>query len=200
MLDAVTNEPVIGVNVVSIPEQKGTITDIEGKFTLSCNVTTKFLHVSFIGYETAHVPIGEDNIITILLNENNEVLSEIIVTGIQTIERGRATGFYNIIHPDNDLKNVYSTNITEKLEGAVPGLYVDKDNNMTIRGLSSLNASTKPLIVVDGFPLESSELNLNPNDIDQISILKDAASVSIWGIRATNGVIVITTKKAKKVN
>lgn len=198
VLDATTNEPIIGVNVVSIPEQKGTTTDVEGKFTLSCNVTTKFLQVSFIGYETAHVPIGEDDIITILLNENSEVLSEIIVTGIQTIERGRATGSYNIVDPDNDLKNIYSTNITEKLEGAVPGLYVDKDNNMTIRGLSSLNASTKPLIVVDGFPLESSELNLNPNDIEQISILKDAASASIWGIRATNGVIVITTKKGKK--
>lgn len=131
------------------------------------------------------------------MDEDSQLLDEVVVTGIQTIEKGRATGAYNIVNQE-DMKNIYSTSLSEKLEGAVPGLYLDKDNNMTIRGLSTLNANTKPLIVVDGFPLESSELNLNPNDIAQVTVLKDAASASIWGIRAANGVIVITTKRGDK--
>ncbi len=197
VLDAKTNEPIVGANVVSVPGLAGTITNIEGKFSLSCDSATNTLRISFMGYYTQVVSVEDLNTIDVLLSENSEMLSEVIVTGVQTIERGRATGAYNIIRP-KDIANIYSTNITEKLEGAIPGLYVDKDNNMTIRGLSSLNANTKPLIVVDGFPLESSELNINPNDIDQISVLKDAASASIWGIRAANGVVVITTKRGKR--
>lgn len=155
------------------------------------------MEISFIGYKTSSIKLDNRNTLRILLDEDSQLLDEVVVTGIQTIEKGRATGAYNIVNQE-DMKNIYSTSLSEKLEGAVPGLYLDKDNNMTIRGLSTLNANTKPLIVVDGFPLESSELNLNPNDIAQVTVLKDAASASIWGIRAANGVIVITTKRGDK--
>ena len=197
ILDAKTQEPLIGASVMDVHNQKGTVTDLEGQFTLVVNENTKKLEISFIGYKTSSIKLDNRNTLRILLDEDSQLLDEVVVTGIQTIEKGRATGAYNIVNQE-DMKNIYSTSLSEKLEGAVPGLYLDKDNNMTIRGLSTLNANTKPLIVVDGFPLESSELNLNPNDIAQVTVLKDAASASIWGIRAANGVIVITTKRGDK--
>lgn len=197
ILDAKTQEPLIGASVMDVHNQKGTVTDLEGQFTLVVNENTKKLEISFIGYKTSSIKLDNRNTLRILLDEDSHLLDEVVVTGIQTIEKGRATGAYNIVNQE-DMKNIYSTSLSEKLEGAVPGLYLDKDNNMTIRGLSTLNANTKPLIVVDGFPLESSELNLNPNDIAQVTVLKDAASASIWGIRAANGVIVITTKRGDK--
>ena len=197
ILDANTQEPLTGANVVDPKSRKGVITDIEGHFTLDVGENCKELEVSYLGYKTLEVNIRDRSTLRILLDENSELLGEVVVTGVQTIEKGRATGAYNIVTPD-DMKYIYSTNVSEKLEGAVPGLYVDRNNEITIRGLSSLNATTKPLIVVDGFPLESSELNLNPNDIAQITVLKDAASASIWGIRAANGVIVITTKRGNQ--
>lgn len=197
VLDARTQEPLAGANVVNLQNRKGTITDTEGHFVLEVSKDCKELEFSFLGYKPLHVKYDGHTPLRILLEENSELLGEVVVTGIQTIEKGRATGAYNIVSQD-DMKYVYSTSLNEKLEGAVPGLYLNKNNEMTIRGLGSLNASTKPLIVVDGFPLESSELNLNPNDIQQITVLKDAASASIWGIRAANGVIVITTKRGDK--
>lgn len=197
ILDAKTQEPLTGANVLDPKNGIGVVTDIDGRFVLSVGKDCKELEVSYLGYKTLDIKIDNRSTLRILLDENSKLLGEVVVTGIQTIEKGRATGAYNIVTPD-DMKHIYSTNINEKLEGTVPGLYVDKNNAITIRGLSSLNASTKPLIVVDGFPLESSELNLNPNDIAQITVLKDAASASIWGIRAANGVIVITTKRGNK--
>ncbi len=197
VLDAKTQEPLIGANVSDEQKKKGATTDAEGRFTLTVDENCKNLEVSFLGYKTLQVKLGERTVLKIMLDENSELLDEVVVTGIQTIERGRATGAYNLLKQE-DMRHIYSTSLSEKLEGAVPGLYLDKNNGITIRGLGSLNASTKPLIVVDGFPLESSELNLNPNDIEQVTVLKDAASASIWGIRAANGVIVITTKRGDK--
>lgn len=197
VLDAGTQEPLAGANVTNLRDRKGTITNAEGHFVLEVSNDCKELEFSFLGYKSLNMKYDGHTPLRILLEENNELLDEVVVTGIQTIEKGRATGAYNIVNQD-DMKYVYSMSLSEKLEGAVPGLYLDKNNEMTIRGLGSLNASTKPLIVVDGFPLESSELNLNPNDIQQITVLKDAASASIWGIRAANGVIVITTKRGDK--
>lgn len=197
IIDAKTGEPLVGANVIDSRSQKGTITDAEGHFTLTVNSDCKKLEVSFLGYTTLQVSPGNGTPLRVLLDENSELLGEVVVTGIQTIEKGRATGAYNLVKQE-DMKHIYSTSLSEKLEGTVPGLYLDKNNEMVIRGLGSLNANTKPLIVVDGFPLESSELNLNPNDIEQVTVLKDAASTSIWGIRAANGVIVITTKRGDK--
>lgn len=194
VLDATTRTPLPGANIIDPENRKGTVADMQGNFSLDIGSDTREVEVSFVGYKTARIKLGNRSNLRVLLGEESALMDEVVVTGIQTIEKGRATGAYNLVSQE-DMKHIYSTNLSEKLEGAVPGLYLDKDNNMTIRGLSSLNANTKPLIVVDGFPMESSELNLNPNDIEQVTVLKDAASASIWGIRAANGVIVITTKR-----
>lgn len=197
VLDSQTKEALVGASVTTSDSSTGVTTDINGNFTIKITPNTQSLQVSFIGYQPISIKIDTKEEYLILLDETSAQLNEVVVTGVQTIERGRATGSFNILKP-SDIDNIYSTNIIEKLEGAAPGVYVGKDNEIVIRGLSSLNANTKPLIVVDGFPLESSELNLNPNDIEQISVLKDAAAASIWGIRAANGVVVITTKRGSK--
>lgn len=193
-----SGSPLPGVSVILKGTSAGVATDIDGRFELKVDdnpdVTLVF---SFIGMKTKEVKIGHSQSLNVTLQSDSEALDEVVVTGVQTIEKGRATGSFSLLSQD-DMKQIYSTSLTEKLEGAVPGLYVDKDNEITIRGISTLNANTKPLIVVDGFPMESSELNLNPNDIEQVTVLKDAASASIWGIRAANGVVVITTKRGKK--
>lgn len=194
ILDAATQTPLPGANIIDLQNKKGTVSDVQGNFVLNVESDTREIEVSFVGYKSSKIKLGNRNSLRVLLSEESALMDEVVVTGIQTIEKGRATGAYNLVK-QNDMKNIYSTSLSEKLEGVVPGLYLDKDNNITIRGLSSLNATTKPLIVVDGFPMESSELNLNPNDIEQVTVLKDAASASIWGIRAANGVIVITTKR-----
>ncbi|MDE7074915.1 MAG: SusC/RagA family TonB-linked outer membrane protein [Odoribacter sp.] len=193
-----TGTPLPGVSVVVKGTQSGVATDINGHFEIKVSDRPETTLVfSFIGMKTKEVKIGNSQTLDVILQSDNEVMDEVVVTGVQTIEKGRATGSFSLLSQD-DMKQIYSTSLTEKLEGAVPGLYVDKDNEITIRGIGSLNANTKPLVVVDGFPMESSELNLNPNDIEQVTVLKDAASASIWGIRAANGVIVITTKRGKK--
>ena len=192
--------PLPGVSVILKGTSAGVATDIDGRFAIKVDDTPDIILVfSFIGMKTKEVKIGHAQTLNVTLQNDTEALDEVVVTGVQTIEKGRATGSFALLNQD-DMKQIYSTSLTEKLEGAVPGLYVDKDNEITIRGISTLNANTKPLIVVDGFPMESSELNLNPNDIEQVTVLKDAASASIWGIRAANGVIVITTKRGKKGN
>lgn len=190
--------PLPGVSVILKGTQSGVATDINGHFEIKVdNHPETTLVFSFIGMKTKEIKIGNSQTLEVVLQSDNEVMDEVVVTGVQTIEKGRATGSFSLLKQE-DMKQIYSTSLTEKLEGQVAGLLVDKNNEITIRGVGTLNANTKPLIVVDGFPMESSELNLNPNDIEQITVLKDAASASIWGIRAANGVVVVTTKRGSK--
>lgn len=187
--------PIIGATVIlkNNPSQ-GTITDYNGEFILQ---TTKgeTLIVECIGFVGQEVVVDSENIVITLKNDILE-LDDIIVTGYQKIEKGRATGSYDIIDP-KATQAIVSPNILNKLESTTSGLHIDPTGAMIIRGQSTLYSSTSPLIVVDGFPMEYATTNINPNDIEQITVLKDAASASIWGVRAANGVIVITTKKAK---
>lgn len=189
------NQPLPGVAVLLKGTTIGVATDVNGNFQLTIpkqeGLTLVF---SFVGMKTQERIVRDEKSITVIMEEETKMIEEVVVTGIQTIEKGRATGSFALLD-QKDMEAVYSTSLSEKLEGHVPGLYLNKDNEMVIRGVSTLNANTKPLIVVDGFPMESSELNLNPNDIEQVTVLKDAASASIWGIRAANGVVVVTTKR-----
>ncbi len=189
--------PIPGVNVIQEGTTNGTISEMSGEYTLSVSSKETSLVFSFIGFKTQTIALEGRTIVNVVMNVEVADLGEVVVTGVQTIEKGRATGSFTILKED-DLEQVVSTDFREKLIGAATGVYVDKNNNLLIRGESTLEATTSPLVVVDGIPLESSTLNINPNDIDQISVLKDAASASIWGVRAANGVIVITTKRGAK--
>lgn len=183
-----------GANVRTPDGKYGTITSARGDFEIKVPENTDRIEISFVGMKPETVNVGGRDYVDVVLHDDQQLLDEVVVTGYQTIEKGRATGAFSLVDKD-DIDNLYSTDIKQRLEGAAPGLYVNNNNQLEIRGTCSLYANTAPLIVVDGFPMESSTLNLNPNDIEQISVLKDAASASIWGIRAANGVIVITTRR-----
>lgn len=187
--------PLPGVSVVLKGTTTGVATDVNGNFELMVSkVDRPVLVFSFVGMETKEVAVVGEKPMQVVMKEDAEVMEEVVVTGYQSIKSGRATGSFQILKAE-DMDNIVATDFTKKIEGAVPGLMVDPDGKMLIRGKGTFQAETAPLIVVDGFPMESSTLNLNPADIDQITVLKDAASASIYGVRGANGVVVITTKR-----
>lgn len=199
-------EPLTGVFVIVQNASKadvaagrgGSLTDKDGRYKLAWSgVKAPRIQFTYIGMKAEVVEWKGQKTLDVTMHSDEQQLDDVVVTGVQTIEKGRATGSFKILD-QKAMKNIYSTNLVEKLEGTTPGLLVNSDNTMTIRGLGSMRTTTAPLLVVDGYPMESSVLNLNPADIEQITVLKDAASASIWGIRAANGVIVVTTKRGGK--
>ena len=191
-------EPIPGVAVFVSGTTIATSTGLDGKYSISAK-ESDVLNFSCIGFEAASVPVGRRSVIDVTLAESTEFLEDVVVTGYQTISKERATGAFDIVAKAQLEKP--AANISSRLIGAAPGLAYSQDiyGNPTfqIRGISTFSASAPPLIVVDGFPVESSFESINPNDIENITVLKDAAAASIWGAKSANGVIVITTKNAK---
>lgn len=187
-------KPIVGATIIVEGGVSGAITDEKGAFILKVAKGSN-ISIEYVGYATQRAKVNKEEII-ITLEIALVDMGNVVVTGYGNIERGRATGSYTIIDKEAT-KSIVSPSILTKLKGVTSGLHVDPDGNYIIRGQSTLYSSKKPLFVVDGFPMEYGAANINPNDIDQITVLKDAASASIWGVRAANGVIVITTKKTK---
>ena len=194
-----------GASVIVKGTNKTVITDSEGRFTLPNVDPSTTLVISYIGYESAEVRASTS--IVVKLQTALTSLSEVAVvsTGYQKIPKERATGSF--VQIDSELLNRrVSTNIIDRLEGVVPGLIFNRNAlppgenlGISIRGRSTIstNVNANPLVVVDNFPYEGDIANINPNDIESVTVLKDAAAASIWGARAGNGVIVITTKGGK---
>ncbi|MBW8682971.1 SusC/RagA family TonB-linked outer membrane protein [Chitinophaga rhizophila] len=192
----------------------------DGRFEITVNVGDVLI-ISYVGFQTQELKISNSTDLIIILKRatiNIEEINVKVSTGFQTISKERATGAYNVIKGE-DLQDVPANNILEKLEGKVPGVRFDvRFNKIQIRTLNTYSINTAPLIVIDGFPLISPNTDqqnlttlgstqtangsvlstLNPNDIEQITFLKDAVATSIWGSRGANGVIVIETKRGKK--
>jgi TonB-linked SusC/RagA family outer membrane protein len=192
-------KPVPNATITIKQSNKKTISDEHGLFTIHNSLLTDTLIISAVGYETTEEPNNERGLITIMLRKKSAMLQEVIInTGYQFLSKERITGSFEKI--DNVSINLQqSADIISRLEGT-SGVLFDKNSQhppITIRGLSSINGPKDPLIVVDDFPYEGDVSSINPNDVESITILKDAAAASIWGTRAGNGVIVITTKKAK---
>ena len=185
-----------GATIIVKETKRGTISDIDGNFTLSLEQGEQTLIVSFVGMISQEIEVRNNSRFNIALELAAEFLEEVIITGYQTISSERATGAYNIISSDQIEKP--ALNIGQRIVGTSSGVQAttDADGNVAfeIRGQSSLLAAAQPLIVVDGFPIQGSLNTVNPNDIANITILKDAAAASIWGARSANGVIVITSK------
>ncbi|MCH7400876.1 SusC/RagA family TonB-linked outer membrane protein [Belliella kenyensis] len=183
-------------------KEEATITDSEGKFVFKLPAGEVRLEIKYLGYESKFldivVPIAEDLIIT--MNEDGMSLDavEIVSTGYQQLPKERATGSF--VQIENELVNRrISTNILDRLEDVTPGLIFnrtpsDGSDPISIRGRGTLFANTQPLIIIDNFPYDGPLESINPNDVESITVLRDAAAASIWGARAGNGVIVITTK------
>ena len=193
-----SGEPLIGVSVCIDDSKVCTITDSKGFYTLKVPANACTLKFSYLGMSNAELRLGSGraplsrNIQMVTDNQ----LSDVVVTGYQEISKPKMTGSVTTITASK-LDERYTTNIMNNLEGRVAGLST-YNGKMTIRGTSSLYAETSPLLVVDGVPVEGSIDDLNPYDIESVNVLKDAAANAIYGARASNGVIVITTKNAKK--
>jgi TonB-linked SusC/RagA family outer membrane protein len=176
-----------------------------GIFKIDPQAESGILIVSSLGYTTLEVPFLSTDTspfsVTLNLSENNLDEIQVVSTGYQTIPKERATGSF--VQVNRELLNRrVSTNLIERLEGIVPGLIFNRNTSassngadISIRGHSTLFANDQPLIVLDNFPYDGDINNINPNDIESITVLKDAAAASIWGVRSGNGVIVITTKQ-----
>lgn len=176
-----------------------TITDVNGNFSLPADPSDR-IEISYIGKKTISRKAGSHSLNVILYDDDN-MLSDVMVTGYQQLSRERATGSFDKIG-EKELAARPATDLSAALQGLVAGMQgtenEDGSVDFKIRGTSSLYANTQPLIVVDGFPIEGSFSSINPNDVESVTVLKDASAASIWGARSANGVIVVTTKHAKK--
>lgn len=194
-----TGEPLPGAAVVVKNDvKKNTTTDISGNFELAGVEPNATLIITFLGYEVMEYALNGRNNVTIRLISGIVKLDEVVVTGYQTVSRERATGAYAIVG-ENSLDKKISINAIAALEGQVAGV-TTYGGNIVIRGRSTLSAQvgTNPLVVLDGLPTERNINDINMNDVESFTILKDAAATSIYGSRAANGVIVITTKKGEQ--
>lgn len=217
-----TGEPLIGVNVTVKGSITGTITDMNGAFTL--NVTTEnTLVISYIGYTTQEISVGNTQTFNITLQEDTKTLDEVVVIGYGTSRKKDITGSVASVKVD-ELNSVASTSVSQMLQGRVTGMSAIQTSaqpgagiSINIRGAASPNGSNAPLYVIDGVPLQNNStadpglfgadyrtgvdrdpLNtINPNDIESIEVLKDASAAAIYGASAANGVVLITTKSGK---
>ncbi len=203
VIDKNSQEPVIGASVLIEGTTNGTITDLDGKFALS-NVPAKGnLMVSFVGYVTQQLPINGKTVFDIVLVEDTETLEEVVVVGYGVQKKVNLTGSVSSVKGDA-LERRPVADATQSLQGLVPGLLVSNGDSgrpggsgtLTLRGQGNLNNSGNPYILVDG--VEMSLSDVNPNDIENISVLKDAAACAIYGARAAYGVILVTTKKGQE--
>jgi len=196
-----SGEPLPGATVAVQGSSKGTVTDIDGKFQLEVSDGATIV-VSFIGFEPQQVTVGSLSVLEIILKQDASSLSEVIVVGYGSQKRENLTGAVSTVNFDDELQNRPLTNASQALSGQVPGVWVSQNSGqpgndgaqIRVRGWGTLNNSN-PLILVDG--VEASINEINPNDIESMTVLKDAASSAIYGSRAANGVVLITLKSGK---
>lgn len=200
-------EPIVGASVSVKGTTLGTITDVDGKFSIS-NVpaSAKSLRVSFVGMEEQEVEIKRGKAMKVVLTANSEILDEVMVVAYGTAKKSSFTGSAATVS-SKSIEKLQVSNVSKALEGAAPGVQVamqsgqpGSDATIRIRGIGSINSSSSPLYVVDGMPYDGNIASINPADIESISILKDAASTALYGSRAANGVVMITTKKGNAQN
>lgn len=196
-----SKEPMPGVTVQVKGKNMGTVTDLDGNFKLKVPGKNSIIVVSFIGYQSKEIKVGNEKSFKIKLEEESLQLDEVVVSaGYTEIKRRDFTGSYGKVDMDEMMKSPV-VNFDQALAGRVAGVQVSSNEggpnaeySIVIRGNNSLTQSNQPLYVIDGFPMESAE-GIDPNDIANIDILKDASSTAIYGSRGANGVVIITTKK-----
>lgn len=192
-----SGDPLIGVNVLLKGGTTGAITDMDGAFNLNVNGDKNVLVFSFIGFETKEVPVKGRTFLAVTLKEDNTQLEEVVVVGYGTQKRQEITGSVASVSR-KEIMTVSTANITSALQGKIPGLNIKQntgepgtyDNSFNIRGLGA------PMVIVDGIPRDNFD-RIDPNEIESVSVLKDATA-AVYGVRAANGVILVTTRKGGK--
>lgn len=198
----VNREPIIGVSIKEKGTTNGTITDLDGNFIIEVS-SGAVLEFSYVGYLTENVKVGNKSTLSMILNENQQLLDEVVVIGYGTMEKRAVTSSVTSISSKDLFVGLGGSTIATALKGKISGMTISETSspnataNFQLRGVASINASSAPLIVVDGIP--GGDLrSINQDDIQSIDVLKDASAGAIYGTRAAGGVILVTTKKAKE--
>ena len=198
--NAQDNQTLPGANVSALGTQKAVSTDLDGNFSISVE-GTETLQISYMGMETVVVILNGEKELSVTLKQASTELDEVVVVGYGTQKKSSVTGSVSKLENEN-LDEVTSSRVDKSLQGRIAGLQIQnitsevgEDPQIRIRGLGSISASSNPLIVVDGFPIENGLEFINPSTIESIEVLKDAASTAIYGSRGANGVILVTTKE-----
>ena len=216
VVSASDNEPLIGATVQAIGSSQGTATDINGEFTVTVSDNVTQLKISYVGYTPQVVAVA--SYVTVALEEENNTLEEVVVTAMGITRKQKSLGYAAQQVKAEDITGAHTTDAMSSLSGKVAGLQVQNTStdpgtasSIIIRGFSSINGSNQPLYVVDGVPLQSTTLtgqgkaqtaggisSISPNDIESMTVLRGAAATALYGSRAANGVIIVTTKHGKK--
>jgi TonB-linked SusC/RagA family outer membrane protein len=213
-------EPLIGANVLAKGTSAGAATDVDGAYRLSVPAGSSTLVVSYAGYETQEVALGASNVVDVALAENTKVLGEVVVTALGIQREKKSLGYSATDVKSEDIVQRSESDPIRTLSSKVPGVIIQgggggpgQSTKMNIRGFSSLTGNTQPLFVVDGIPFDNSvngttqtqgtqfsnrAFDLDPNNIEAITVLKGAAASALYGSRAANGVVLVTTKTGKK--
>ena len=211
-----------GVNILLKGTKVGTVTDVDGKYSINIPDGSSTLVFSMIGFENQEVDIGTRSLIDVILNEDISALDEVVVVGYGTVKKSDLTGSVGVLK-NEDFNAGVITSAEQLLAGKIPGVQVVQNSaepggaiSVNIRGVGSVNSGNSPLYVIDGLPMDNSLAvsgsgsnfdqktgrnplaSLNPQDIESIEVLKDASSTAIYGARGANGVVIITTKKGFK--
>ena len=207
-----TGTPVIGASVVEQGTTNGVTTDVNGQYMLRVNSSESIVVISFIGYQTQSLVASSSVLSNVVLEEDSEMIDDVVVIGYGVVKKNDLTGSVSTVKADQTNKGL-ATSPTDLLRGKSAGVVITSGDGapgsaaqIRIRGGSSLNASNDPLVVVDGLPISNSGISgvgnalasINPSDIESFTVLKDASATAIYGSRASNGVIIITTKKGSK--
>lgn len=197
-------EPVIGASILVDETSNGTITNIDGEYSLTGVPENSTLTISYVGYKTIKLKASDKNLSNIVLQEDSELIDEVVVVGYGTVKKRDLTGSVASLSSDV-ISSVPATSAVEALQGRASGVVVSTSNwspgetpSILIRGKRSINASNDPLFVVDGIPVTGGMGEISPSDIESIEVLKDASATAIYGSRGANGVIIITTKQGKE--
>lgn len=197
-----TGESMIGVSVLVKGTTIGTVTDFDGNYTLEVPSGKNILEISYIGYKTKEITIGNNSLINIKMEPDTQALDEVVVIGYGTVKKRDLTGAVASMK-NEDVTVAPTSNVMEALQGKIAGMdivkssgQVGEDVSILLRGLRSIYGSNEPLFIIDGIPGSYSQVN--PSDIESVDVLKDASSTAIYGSAGANGVVIITTKRGKE--
>ncbi|MFN3941990.1 MAG: SusC/RagA family TonB-linked outer membrane protein [Flavobacterium sp.] len=203
VLDASNQSEIIGANVIEKGTTNGTTTDFDGNFTLKVSGKNAVIVISYISYKTQEIKVGDNKKLSVLMQPDTQTLDDVVVIGYGTSKRSDLTGAVSTIS-GQELTKIPVASVSEALTGRLAGLQVtsaegspDAEIILKVRGGGSFSGDNSPLIIVDGFPV-SSISDISPNDIENITVLKDASSTAIYGARGANGVVLITTKGGRE--
>ncbi len=208
VISAMDDEPLVGATVLPLPlgSGNGTATDVDGNFTLTVPVTCHEIQVAFVGMVTRTVATDKNGKMLIKLSSQENRLDEVIAVAYGTAKRSEYTGSASVVKADQ-IADALVSSVTSVLTGKVSGVQTLSSNgapgespSIRIRGVGSLNASSAPLIVLDGVPFDGTIADIAPSDVESMTVLKDAASTALYGARGANGVVLITTKRGSAGN